>query len=254
MRFLLLFLLISCASNKEQTSSRFPLPKNAKMIFSMEDSSGTYNIKRTNFFDPKKQQFAVRNEFYPSNLGRKGKIVEKTINLYKLGKLKKDGKETYALRPELSQHQVWFEGKEYANQFKLFPKHRSLRVTLTSPDEKWQGSKFYNVPQERGIYCFYSSLVECLEATGFITRSIKAGGGEKAFSIIWDSYPYGAEQYVRLPKQVFSKAQIRYDKPHQGHHRFVLEFQKQVQFYLVNDEGHFQKMFWVAQGLTVQRK
>ena len=220
---------------------------NGKQVFRLSDKSGEFILSKQYGLKKKSNEYIVKKSISPSE--KKNKIVEKSITISSAGYLK--GKVSI-LRPKISQYSVWFENAKYFTEMKINTINKSLDITMRSPESQWNGSKQIPFPKGTGVYCFYNQLVECIRATGYFKMTNEAKTGEMSFHIIWDGYPYFQEQYISLPKEIFTKAIFSYDgKTDKKEDRFTLSFGDHVIFYLFNKKGDNSKIIWVAQGLTV---
>lgn len=182
------------------------------------------------------------------------KVLEQSVVLSRLGSLK--GKVSI-LRPEKSQYTVWFDGKEYSTITQIDTKNKSLGLIFNSPEEQWRGQKTIPFPKKGMIYCYFSQLIECVMAAGFVHKAIDNGNGEMSLHIIWEGYPYIQQQYIGIPEEVFSMATFSYDGENErGLRRFSLNIKNsnQIIFYQLNKEDELKGIFWPAQGLSIGAK
>jgi hypothetical protein len=245
----ILTLLISCAKigNKKGLSTRLDVSSGT---YELSDNSGKFILERESGFANKGKDFVVKT--LVKNKDGKGKVLERSVTISNFGTLK--GK-VRVLRPKVSQYSVWFDGKKYFSEFNLNIKKKSLDLKMISPEPQWKGEKSFPFPKGTGVYCFFSQLIECVKATGFLNLSSGKGAGEMNFHIIWDGYPYIQEQYLNLPGEVFSQAVFKYDGvTAKGDYKFTLFFQGHSIFYFLNKLGVLTKLFWVSQGMTLVKK
>lgn len=249
--YLFLFLSISSCSfisnlgSSDENGNYF---SHKKVKYDLAENTGKFVVYRESGLKKGANQFVVKTQVFPENDDRK-KILEKNITISRLGKLK--GNLTI-LRPEKSQHSVWFDGKKYSNDMELDVKKKQLIVDLSSPEEKWNGRKTFDFPSTNTIYCFYSQVMECASVTGFIAKAKGSGYGKMNFYIIWDGYPYFHEQYLNLSGNVFSKATLEFDEiKSDGQLKLSLTTENQVIFYVLDKDLKLIKKFWVAQGLSM---
>lgn len=166
-----------------------------------------------------KNQLVLKRQVFSSDDPEK-KPLEKSIVISTPGSLKKIN----VLRPLRSQYTVWFEKKKYFTEMKLDVKKKSLEVRMVSPEKQWNGVKHVSFPRGKGVYCFFSQVVDCVALTGFINEAVKREAGEMYFHLIWEGYPYFMEQYLNIKEEVFTRATFKYDgKTGDGHFRFTLE-------------------------------
>lgn len=244
-KYILIFLLIQgCASKKIQSIASSVSNQNLQL----KDKSGVFRLERESGPVAKlKNVFAVKRILKDDE----NKILEQSVVISKLGSLK--GKISI-LRPEKSQYTVWFDGKEYSTSTQIDTANKSLGLSLNSPEEQWRGQKSVPFPRNGLIYCYFSQLVECILATGFIHKAIDSGNGEMNLHILWEGYPYIQQQYVGLPDEVFSSATFTYDGENErGLRRFSLNIKNsnQLIFYQLNKSDELKGIFWPAQGLSI---
>lgn len=250
--FIILILgLSSCSfftrnSNSNQKISSL-FPKN-KIRFKLTDKAGEFLLYKEVGYKKSDKTYVSKQEVLPFN-NDKTKILEQSITISKVGTV---GKKLRIMRPEKSQYVVWFDGKKYISKMSLDRVNKSIKVKLISPEKQWNGTKSYQFPDRKSIYCFFSQVLECASITGFFKKSIREQKGQMNFYIIWDGFPYFQEQYLNVPKGLFTKAVLNLDGSNKkGENRFSLSFGGQVIFYMLNKSGRFTKLFWVSQGMTM---
>lgn len=250
--FVLLFQLSSCAymSKVRENKSKAPKLENKgpKNSYLLNDKSGEFILERESGFNKADGTYVVKRLVYAKN-DEDQKELEKSVAISKYGKLKD---KVSVLRPEVSQFTVWFESQKYFTEMKLDEKEKAIKVKLVSPEPQWNKIMSVPLPAGTGVYCFFSQLLECVKATGFLQLAVEKNAGTMSFHVIWDGYPYFQEQYTDIPDEVISAAQLNYDgKNENSEKRFSLMFKDQVIFYLVDDRMDFYKMFWVSQGFSL---
>ena len=235
-----------------KSSQKFDLFQNStsKRIYDLQDKSGNFVVVRERGFLKSKNHAVVKRYVYSSDDPEK-KFLEQSVVISNPGKLKN----IYILRPFKSEYVVWFEKKKYKTEMEIDPKSKSMIVKMSSPESQWNGTKTVPFPQGKGVYCFFSQVIDCAAITGFISQAIKSQAGEMYFHLIWEGYPYFMEQYINVREEVFSNALLRYDgKTNEGLMRFTLEAGGQNIFYLVDSASRVEKIYWIAQGLTQSYK
>lgn len=251
-----LFFFTSCAYFSEvKKNSAFDngpeVKRQRRMVYDLNDQSGKFRVLRESGRNGKK--FIVKRKVLPGEANN-NKILEKSVTISKFAQLKN---KIPALRPERSQFTVWFSGKKYFTEMNINTENRMLEVSLSSPEKQWKGKQEFPIPStSTGIFCFYSQLIECAGATGFLAKAIKKGTGQMNFYIIMDRWPYFNEQYDGIPETPFVSSSLEYDGGNaRGENRFSLRFGNQVSFYLVDKKNNLKKHFWIGQGLSmVERK
>ncbi len=242
-----LFILQGC-SLASKSSQKFDLLQNtnSKRIYDLQDKSGNFVVVRERGFIKSKNQAVVKRYVYSNNDPEK-RFLEQSVVLSNPGRLKS----IFVLRPLKSEYVVWFEKKKYKTEMEIDPKTKSLVVKMSSPEKQWNGTKTVPFPRGKGVYCFFSQVIDCAAITGFISQAVKSQAGEMYFHLIWEGYPYFMEQYINVKEEVFANALLRYDgKTKEGFLRFTLEAGGQNIFYLVDSASRVEKIYWVAQGLT----
>jgi len=240
-------ILSSCSGVQKEKKPSSSLYKTKKIRYDLTDKAGQFVIYREYGYRKKGNYLYTKNIVLPGS-EEKNKILEKSISLSTPGVL---GKKHKVLRPSRSQYTVWFDGQKYFSEMKVDLAARLLEVTMKSPEKQWQGVKTVSFPKGTGVYCFFTQLIECIKYTGFVDESVKKGGGEMNFHIIWDGYPYFQEQYLNIASNVFSPAKFKFDGLNRyGEKRFTLSFSGQSMFFFFNKSGELMKRFWVSQGLS----
>jgi len=248
---LLLALNLSCS--KLATKKRTP-PINwadSKARYNFVDNAGNFVLVRESSFKKGSHQFYTKQKIVLESPGEE-KIVEQSLVFSLFGRIKK---QLPVLRPESSIYSVWFEGKEYSVEMKVNQNEKTMDLKLKGQETPWNGIKKVPFPKGNGIFCFFSQLVECVAATGFIQKALEEKTGRMNFYIIWNGYPYFQDQYANIPKELFSVAKMEFDGlTDQNEYRMNLEVAGQSIFYVFDTQGNFIKMFWISQGLTMTKK
>ena len=52
-----------------------------------------------------------------------------------------------------------------------------MQVRLKSPESQWNQDELFKFPEGKGIYCFFSQIIECAAVTGFISEAMKQKSG-----------------------------------------------------------------------------
>ena len=220
-------------------------PPSYKKKYELVDKAGKFFVYRQ-AGKIKRGEYVVKREV--TFLKDRNRIVEKSIALATLGTLKS----VNILRPKISQYAVWFNKKRYFSELKWDNKTRSIVLRMQSPEERWNGSKRIAVPKGTGVFCFFSMVMECAAATGFIKKAVSKGVGSMNFYVIWDGHPYIREQYQNLPEGIFSPAELAFEGAGEGgEQKFSLSVGGEAMFYFVRQKGILEKMFWVSQGMSM---
>ena len=217
-----------------------------KKQYDFIDKAGAFSVYREVGRSVKDKNYVVKKSVYSQ--GEKKKVVEQSIAIATPGRLRN----VNIVRPQIAQYTVWFDKKKYFSELKLDTKSKSMVLRMKSPEERWKGSRKVPFPRGTGVFCFFSMIVECVGATGFIEKAIEKGVGTMNFHIIWDGYPYVQEQYQHLPDEIFSSAEFVFEGDSQnGGKKFSLTTGNQTIFYVVKPGGFLTKIFWVSQGMSM---
>ena len=244
--FLGIFFSCGIFTRKERIpSQKFEIPIYKKK-YELTDKSGRFSVYREAGKSKKDRNYVVKKRIYFK--GKKKKAIEQSIAMATPGRLKNIN----IVRPLIAQYMVWLDKKKYFSELKLDVKSKSMVLRLESPEKQWNGTQKILFPQGTGVFCFFSMVVECVAATGFIKKAIKKGFGKMRFHIIWDGYPYIKEQYRGLPDEIFSLAELVFeDKGENEEKKFSLSVGNQTIFYVVRPEGVLKKIFWISQGMSM---
>lgn len=237
---LLILFLNSCSIKRRTTQNQ---NKNTFSYFLFKDLSGEYIVKRE--VSVKKNETALRQTLFQA--GKELEPLEKSVSITKYGVVGKGSARAVAARPVASQYSIWFEKKEFFSQFKLNFKTKGFDVYLKSPEEKWKGKQFISIPKA-SKFCWYSQIPECIKKLVKLeSRSRKPTG----FYIVWDNFPYYSEQYQGLSGNAYSVATVVFDGEFDKSYRYAVAVDNQLIFYHYNFELEFEKMLWIAQGVTM---
>lgn len=239
-KLIFLFVLVSCAMPRESNLKK--IKSNNGQVFAYRDVSGEFEIARE--VKVAKQQLAGRTRIF--SIGNEGeRLLEKTFTISNVGSVKTRSGRSIAVRPELSQHTVWLEGKQYFSQLKLNPKKKILEVLMQSPEQKWNGKKEIKVPKGQ-IFCFYSQLPECLVASRLIEKA-NTTGTRVRFFLVWDSYPYHQEHFSGLKDSPFSIASLGKETSNS----YLVEFNGQSISIHFSKDSIFARLLWTSQGISI---
>ena len=234
---LLLFLFVACSSR-----NKFLKQGSGKSTFILKDRSGEFLYQR----DVKIKNGEIATRVRVLNASNTAQPVEKTISISQIGQTKTNK----VLRPKVSQHTIWYEKEKYFSQLQTNVKNKSLDVLMESPEDKWQGAKSVIYPRGR-IFCFFSQIPECVKFYGMLNDDPAMGYN---LVIIWDNFPYQVESYSNIGDGAFQSAKFRFESEYKGSLRYKLELSNQIIFYEFDVNRQFDKMYWIAQGLTLVRR
>lgn len=214
-----------------------------------KDKGSRYVLKKQTTLNSKNKTYTVKRVL-ESPTSSKGKVVEQSIAISNVGFLKKTNKTV--LRPNISQFNIWFDGKKYSSELKINSKNRSVQIKMNSPESQWNGVENVQLPAGDVLPCYFSQIIECAKATGFIKTASTSERGIFYVNVIWEGYPYISEVYSNFPNEAFSSAELEYDGMlNQKERRFNLRVAGQSIFYILNEKDELTKMFWVSEGVTM---
>lgn len=251
MKFLLpiLLLISSCAGNKNITSEI----KNDSETYQYTDQSGEFGFNRQVLVEEKKHKLSTMIKMI-DKLKIDKPLLEKTISVSEMGSIKKNKKKKgkNVLRPSVSQHTVWLEGKKYFSQIKVNSQKRILDITMESPESKWNGTNTYPIPQKSGVYCFFTQIPECMHFSGILFDLKNKSNTKLNLGIIFEGFPYLMEQVENIPSEPIVFGDFSFDGlSEDGTIRYALDLYGQRIFYHFNDKFELKKILWVAQGISI---
>ncbi len=235
------FILSACSNLLSQGT-----PKEGKTSFAYVDGSGRYLYTR----EQKLIKTKIISRTQISAQGSSNKFLEKSVMVSQLGSIKDNNNRIVVLRPLASDFTVWLEGKRYDSKMRLDVKSRAMKVTLTSPEDKWKGTTIYPFPPAKQ-FCFFSQIPDCLYHNLLLTKALAKKGENFPFYVIWDSYPYLQEQFTGVGAKLFAPAVVKYDGEQKSLSRFTVEVNGQIILYHFSKSFDLVRMFWIAQGISV---
>ncbi len=222
-----------------------------KKYYTLSDKLGNFVVKRETGFRKDKKSYVTKYQILEDHSGQ-SKILEQSIVSSRFGILKKKMK---VLRPQFFQYQVWLDKQKYLGQGKIDLQKKAMRVRLKSPEPQWNKDEWFKFPEGKGVYCFFSQIIECAAVVGFLSEAIKQKTGKMNFYLIFAGHPYFQEQYLGVSKEFFHQATLIYEgQGPDGENKFSLEFDGPPVFYFVNNSLEMTKMFWPAQGFSMVEK
>lgn len=223
------------------------MPSRSAKTFAYQDIGGEFEQNREIRYE--KKRLATRTQIMSAtNSGER--MLEKTFAVASYGSVKTKKGRLAAMRPLLSQHTVWLEGKKYFSQLKLDPVSKKMLVIMQSPETKWNGKQSLKVPSGT-IFCFYSQLPECLAVSGLLAEVKSKAQPRANFHLIWDSYPYHQEHFTGLSASAFAAARLTLEKTESNRTRFDVEVEGQTLSLHFSKSGEFARMFWTTQGISL---
>lgn len=236
----ILFIISSCSSS--QLTESVPL-NIGTTSFILNDQNGSYILKRE--VRTTKNLLITRTKIYNPNTS--SEPLETSVTVSKAGKLKKKGE--IALLPHESQFKVWLEKQKFTSRLKTDSAQRKFVVQTKSPEKSFNGVKEFNIPKAR-YFCFFSQLPDCLAYQNLL---LKARSGKIPIYIIWDAFPFHAEQYDGLKRELVSLASFYFVQKDRDSLKFELDLGNQIVIYHFDKKLKFEKLFWIAQGITLSR-
>ncbi len=238
--FLVVFFTVSCA--------RTPLGGNgdAKTSYSYVDESGTFTLSRETKLVGSK--LVTRAQLLDKKSG--GRLLEKSVMLSQIGSIRNGSQRLLIVRPQASEYTVWIEGKKYVSRMQLVPGKRAMRMTLESPEPKWQGTSEVPVPKAKYL-CFFGQLPECLARSNLLENARLIEGRRFDFLLVWDSFPYVQDLLTKTGQKLFDRAAIKFDGEINGLFRYIVEVEEQVISYQFTKSYELVKVAWISQGITI---
>jgi hypothetical protein len=240
--FLIVLIITSCTHKFFKGS-----PAEGKNTFAYVDEGGTYRLVRE--FKKINNQLVSRSQIIDVK-GAGSKTLEKSVIVSQIGSTKHKNSRLLTIRPLASEFEVWLEGKKYSSKMNINTKTKSMRMTLESPDEKWQGTSEIKFPKGK-YFCFFNQIPECLYHNYLLTLAHEQTPRKFDFYVLWDSYPYIQDQLTRVGKSLFAPASVKFDGVIKNHFRYIVEIEGQMIFYEFTKSYDLVKMAWIAQGITV---
>lgn len=222
-------------------------PREGKTLFTLTDVEGSYRLQRE--FKEIKQKLVTRHQVLNKE-SSSSRVLEKSILVSKIGSIKGKKARLVTLRPEAADFAVWLEGKKYESKMRINPATKSMRVTLDSPETKWQGTSEVKFPKGK-YFCFFNQLPECLYHNYLLIQASEKKKQRFDFFIVWDGYPYIQDQLNQVGRNLFSPATLKFDGVIKNHFRYIVEVEGQIILYQLTKSFDLVKISWIAQGITV---
>ncbi len=239
--FIILILIVSCGATPLRGH------RDAKVSYSYVDEAGTFTLNReTKLIDSK---LVTRAQLLDKK-GGSGRLLEKSVMLSRIGSIRNGSTRLLIVRPQASEYTVWIEGKKYVSRMQLVPGKRAMRMTLESPETKWQGTSEVPVPKAKYL-CFFGQLPECLARSNLLENARVLEGRRFDFVIVWDSYPYIQDLLTKTGQKLFERAEVKFDGEINGLFRYIVEVDEQVISYQFTKSFELVKVAWVSQGITI---
>ena len=242
MKIIFFLLILSGCSNLTRGT-----PSEGKTIYSYVDGSGSYKLIRESKL--LKQKIGTRIQLLDTKGGNQ-RVVEKSILISQIGSIKSRNKRLLTVRPSASEFTVWLEGKKYFSSMKLDPKNKSMKLTLDSPEKRWQGTSQVKFPAGK-YFCFYNQLPECLYHNYLLILANENRDQKFDFIVVWDGYPYIQDQLTRVGKNLFASATLKFDGENKGLFRYIVEVEGQMILFQMSKSFDLVKVAWITQGITV---
>ena len=222
-------------------------PEKGKIVYSYVDETGTHRLEReTKNIDSK---IITRNRLIDIQDGN-SKLIEKSITVSRVGSIKDNNIRQLTVRPEVSEYEVWIEGKKYYSRIEINPAKRAMILSYDGPEPRWQGKSEIAFPKSK-FFCFYNQIPECLYHNYFLKSILNYKRKSKEFYVVWDSFPFIKELYSQIGTKLFSAASVKYDGSHNGLIRFAVEVEGQIILYQFDSSFNLVKVAWISQGVTI---
>lgn len=239
-------------ARKEKKITMIPL-SNEEGYFSLRDDFGTYKTKRNIEIKKNKKLIITRQKTTEEDKSFKNPL-ENLVSVSEMGILKMRGKRIPLLRPKFAKSHFTLEGKKYTSTMKINIPNKSFDVYISGVSNKKAYKKVVQFPGNKGAYCFFTQLVECIRYTGFFERARKYKSGKMSLVVIWDGFPFISAQMKNLPQKLFSEAVFSYEEDgKKGDSKFFLSVENQYIFYTLNKSLRLKNLSWVSQGITFTR-
>lgn len=222
-------------------------PKQGKTTYSYVDVGGSFRFVRES--KDIKKKLVTRGQLLDTK-GSSSRVLEKSINVSQVGSIKSKDKRLLTVRPLASEFTVWLEGKKYTSRMKINTATKSMRVTLESPEAKWQGTSEIKFPQGK-YFCFFNQIPECLYHNYLLNQAVENEGRTFGFYVVWDSWPFIQDQLTRVGKNLFAPASLKFDGEIKGQFRYIVEVEGQMVLYHFTKSFDLVKIAWIAQGITI---
>ncbi len=238
---LFIFSLFSCSHLNPIT------PKEANKTYSYIDVSGHYLLNRES--KSIKNKLVTRIKLTPKN---SHKSVEKSVTLSQVGSVRNKSLRILTLRPFASEFEVWLEGKRYSTKMNIDVKSKSMKIETDGlpKEHKWYGNNFVKFPNSQ-FFCYFNQLPDCLYQLGFLQSSYKNSDNKIDLYVVWDSFPFIQDQLSGVGRNLFSKANLRFDREEKNNLLYELEVDGQIILYYFSKSFDLVKIIWIAQGISV---
>jgi hypothetical protein len=244
-----LFLMVSCASQKSVDSTlAFNSSLTQQRSYLYNDVSGNFQVTR--LAQSKNNRLLLQRKMFSE---QQSKLVEQVRLVSQLGSMTVNGKTRLGVRPNISQFLVWLEGKEYFSQIKVDLKKKKYVVTLKEKYEENPLVSEHETPKTNFL-CYFHQIPECLKAWKSLDYLTGDTAKDFSFWILWESYPFTDAIFSDISNELFSQATVKLEEQTSSSISFVMEVQGQVISYQFSKDGNFEKMSWVAQGVSMNIK
>ncbi len=208
--------------------------KKGQREYYLEDVSGAYRVETE--FARKKDKLVYKKILYDFE----NKIVEKVLllNTY----IPEKG----VMFPSVSQATTWIDKKKHFSSIKsdMDKQHYNIYV---EPSNKKTTKKFVNAK----LVCAFSMIQLCIENFLNLDKLKKGKVRSLKMWIMWDQFPFHKLMYTDVYSGFMDKGILSFDRTENGISYFALEFSGQIISFLFNSNNQFEKMYWVAQGLSL---
>ncbi len=240
----LLGILFACS----QTQKAIPEKKMDKVMaspkvtgnfnYQLQDLSGIYRLSRNIYRKNGKVYFEseLLNPSKTQEVLEKSQIVLKQVN--------RNGRDI--LIPLVSQFTSWINKQKHFSQIKINTKKKVYEV-YTEPENQTVEERFVG----GDWICPFSLLPECLGLSKLVEQGARGKWVERDVWLMWDMHPYQQKFYENISPSMFTRAKLIFEGTKDGYYQVTAEVSEQSISLLFTPAFRFEKMIWVAQGLSL---
>ncbi len=171
---------------------------------------------------------------------KENKLVEKALILNSY--IPKKG----ILYPSVSQSSTWIDKEKYFTSAKANLDLQQYEI-YTEPSKKSTTKNFVNTKR----VCAFSMIQFCLESLVKLDQLVNGSQKLLKLWVLWDQYPFHKLMYNDLYGDFLDQGIITFEKVEMGSYFFNIELSGQILSLITDKNFRFEKLFWVAQGLSL---